>query len=82
MPQKINMLQDSFEYLVTTCELAKEDDCILWAFINPFLHSEEKPTTMPSDIQLEPIEFKTNSMLKRKFDDLPSVTGASGVINS
>jgi len=66
---------------VTTCELAKVDDCI-WAFINPFLHSEEKPMKMPSDIQIEPIEFKTNSMLKTKFDDLSSVTGPSGVINS
>jgi len=37
---------------------------------------------MPSDIQMEPIEFKTNSMLKTKFDELSSVTGTSGVINS
>ncbi|KAG7174262.1 General transcription factor II-I repeat domain-containing protein 2A-like 3, partial [Homarus americanus] len=53
----------------------------LLAFINPFSLSEQKIMKMPSDIQRELIDLKTNSLLKMKFDELSSVPNASNMIN-
>lgn len=58
---------------------AKEEDCIL-AFINPFSLSAQTILKMPSNIQMELIDLKTNSILKIKFDELPSIPNASDII--
>ncbi len=76
--KKIKLLQDSFE----TCfrDFAKEEDCMS-AFINPFLLSEQQIMKIPTNMQLELINLKTNSLLKMKFDELPSSLNASDIIN-
>lgn len=76
--EKIRLLQESFESRFR--DFAKEEDCIL-AFINPFSLSEQKIMKMPSNIQMELIDLKTNSLLNMKFDELPSVPNASDMIN-
>ena len=47
------------------------------AFINPFSLTEQNILKMPSNIQMELIDLKSNSVLKIKFDDLPSLPNAS-----
>lgn len=54
---KIRLLQESFGSRFS--DFAKEEDCIL-AFINPFLLSEQTILKMPSNIQMEFIDLKTN----------------------
>ena len=75
---KIKLLRDSFENRL--CDFAKEVDCI-FAFINPFSVIEQKIMKMPSNIQMELLDFKTNVILKTKFDVLYSVPGIDDVIN-
>ncbi|KAG7176726.1 General transcription factor II-I repeat domain-containing protein 2-like 2, partial [Homarus americanus] len=76
--EKIKLLQESFESRFR--DFAKEEDCIL-TFINPFSLGEQKIMKMLSDIQMELIDLKTNSLLKMKFDELSSVPNASDMIN-
>ncbi len=62
---KIELLQESFESRFS--DLAKEEKSTL-AFINPFSFSEQNILKMPSNIQMEPIDLKTNLLIKSKFD--------------
>jgi len=71
-------LRDSFENRF--CDFAKEVDCI-FAFTNPFSVSEQKIMKMPSNVLMELLDFKTNLLLKTKFDALSSVPGTYDVIN-
>lgn len=75
--EKIKFLQESFESRFH--DFAKEEDSIL-AFINPFSLCEQKIMKMPSNLQMELIDLKTNSSLKMKFDELSSVPNASDMI--
>ena len=61
--EKVKILQDSFESRFH--DFTKEEDSML-AFINPL--SEQNVMQMPSNIQMELIDLKTNSFLKMKFD--------------
>ena len=54
-------------------------DCI-HVFINPLSLSEKIIMKMPSNIQMELIDLKTNSSLKMKFDELSSALNASDMI--
>lgn len=51
------------------------------AFINPFSLSEQNVMKMPSTIQMELIDLKTNALLKMKFDKYYSDLNASDMIN-
>ena len=74
--EKIKLLQESFESRFH--DFAKEDSIL--ALINPFSLSEQKIMKMPSNIQMELMDLKTNSSLKMKFDELSSVPNASDTI--
>lgn len=76
--EKIKLLQESFESRFH--DFAKEECCIL-AFTNPFSLSEQNIMKLPSKIQMELIDLKTNSSLKAKFHELSSVPSASDMIN-
>jgi len=62
MHRKIKLLQDFFD-------IAEEEDWI-FAFVNPFLLSEQHNMKMPITHKGEIIHFKTNSILKTKFEGL------------
>ena len=74
--EKVKILQDSFESRFH--DFTKEEDSML-AFINPL--SEQNVMQMPSNIQMELIDLKTNSFLKMKFDELFPDQNASDIIN-
>ncbi len=76
--ENIKLLQDSFESRFR--DFAKEEDC-MFAFIKPYLLSEQHVVKMLSNMQMELIDFKTNSLLKMKFDELSTSPNASDIFN-
>ncbi|XP_076330028.1 general transcription factor II-I repeat domain-containing protein 2-like [Tachypleus tridentatus] len=76
--EKIILLQEVFDTRFS--DFAKEEDCML-AFINPFSLTEQNILKMPSNIQMELIDLKANSVLKSKFNELPSLSSESGMLN-
>lgn len=78
--KKVKILQESFESYFH--DFAKEENCML-AFINPFslTISEQNVMQMPSNIQMELIDLKTNSLLKMKFDEFSPEQNDSDIIN-
>ncbi|XP_076373031.1 general transcription factor II-I repeat domain-containing protein 2-like [Tachypleus tridentatus] len=76
--EKIILLQEVFDSRFS--DFAKEEDCML-AFINPFSLTEQNILKMPSNIQMELIDLKANSVLKSKFNELPSLPSESGMLN-
>ncbi|XP_068200767.1 general transcription factor II-I repeat domain-containing protein 2-like [Palaemon carinicauda] len=57
-----------------------EKDCML-AFLIPFSLTENNILKMPSIIQMELIDLRANSVLKSKFNELPSLPSASERLN-
>jgi len=51
----------------------------MFAFVNSFSLNEKKIIKMSSDIKMELVDLKTNSILKTKSDELPSHPGASEI---
>ena len=49
--------------------------------MNPFSLGERKVMKMPSNKEMEHLDFKSNLILKTKFDTLVSVPGAYDGIN-
>ncbi|XP_076359110.1 general transcription factor II-I repeat domain-containing protein 2A-like [Tachypleus tridentatus] len=68
--EKIILLQEVFDSHFS--DFAKEEDCML-TFTNPFSLTEQNILKMPSNIQMELIDLKANSVLKSKFNELPSL---------
>lgn len=75
---KIKLLQESFGDRFK--DLAKEENYIQ-AFTHPFSLNEQNLMEMPSNMQMEFIDLKTNLLLKSKFDDISSDQNASDIIN-
>ena len=75
---KIQLLHESFENRFQ--DFAKEENSLL-AFANPFVLHDEHIMKLPSSIQMELIDLKTNLLLKTKFDELHLVQNARNTIN-
>ena len=76
--EKIKLLQESFESRFR--DFAKEENFMV-AFVNPFSLNDQDILKMPSSIQMELIDLKTNSLLKTKYDEHHSVQNACNTIN-
>ena len=74
----MKLLQESFENRF--CDFVEEESYIA-AFLNPFSLSEQDILKMPSNIQMELIDLKTNSILKMKYDEHSSAPKACGILN-
>ena len=68
--EKLKLIQDSFENRFQ--DFAKDEHSMI-AFTNPFLLNDEQIMKMPSSIQMELIDLKTNSLLKTMFEELKLV---------
>ena len=75
---KIQLLHESFENHFQ--DFAKEENSF-FTFANPFVLHDEHVMKLPSSIQMELIDLKTNSLLKTKFDELHLVQNARNTIN-
>ncbi|XP_068209107.1 general transcription factor II-I repeat domain-containing protein 2-like [Palaemon carinicauda] len=75
--EKIILLQEAFDIRFSDFS---EEDCML-AFINPFSLTENNILKMPSNIQMELIDLKANSVLKCKLNELFSLPSASEMLN-
>ena len=75
--EKIKLLQEAFNNRFS--DFSEEEDRML-AFINPFSLNERSILKMPSNLQMELIELKTNSILKMKFNELSLFPSASEMI--
>ena len=75
--EKIKLLQEAFNNRFSN--FSEEEDRIL-AFINPFSLNERSILKMPSNLQMELIELKANSILKIKFNELSLFPSASEMI--
>ena len=75
--EKIKLLQEAFNNRFS--DFSEEEDLIL-AFINPFSLNERSILKMPSNLQMELIELKANSILKMKFNELSLFPSASEMI--
>lgn len=75
--EKIKLLQEAF--VSRFSDFSEEEDRML-AFINPFSLNEHNTLKMPSNMQMELIELKANSILKVKFNELSSFPSASEMI--
>ena len=74
--EKIKLLQEAFNNRFSDFS---DEDCML-AFINPFSLNEHSILKMPSNLQMELIELKANSILKMKFNELSLFPSASEMI--
>ena len=75
--EKIKLLQESFNNRFS--DFSEEEDRML-AFVNPFSLNERNNLKMPSNLQMELIELKTNSILKMKFNEHSLFPNASEMI--
>ena len=74
--EKIKLLQEAFNNRFS--DFSEEDRML--AFINPFSLNERSILKMPSNLQMELIELKANSILKMKFNKLSLFPSASEMI--
>ncbi|XP_068229614.1 general transcription factor II-I repeat domain-containing protein 2A-like [Palaemon carinicauda] len=77
LKNSIILLQEAFDSRFSDFA---EEDCML-AFINPFSPTENNILKMPSNIQMELIDLRANSVLKCKFNEHPSLPSASKRLN-
>ena len=75
--EKIKLLQEAFNNRFS--DFSEEEDRML-AYINPFSLNERSIRKMPSNLQMELIELKANSILKMKFNELSLFPSASEMI--
>ena len=75
--EKIKLLQEAFNNRFS--DFSEEEDRML-TFINPFSLNERSILKMPSNLQMELIELKANSILKMKFNELSLFPSASEMI--
>ena len=60
-------------------DFVKKKVC-MHTIINPFSRTGQRILKMPSNIQMEVIDLKVNSVLKMKFDDISSLTNVPELI--
>ena len=77
--EKIKLLQETFNYRFSNFSEGEDD---MLAFINLFSLNDGSILKMPSNLQMELIELKANSVLKTKFNELSSIRSASEMIGS
>ena len=75
--KKIKLLQKAFDSCFS--DFSEEKDCML-AFINPFSLNKHNILKIPSNMQMELIELKANSVSKVKFNEFSSFPSASKMI--
>ena len=75
--EKIKLLREAFNNRFSN--FSEKEDHML-AFINPFSLNERNILTIPSNLQIELIKLKANSILKMKFNELLLFKSASEMI--